>query len=154
MVGNIELAHGEEFVGDGWSDVCDRVGGRDSVACILCIDDNQDVLESLGGLLRTSGYRTLTALSGMQEILLSLQNSVDLVVLDYEMPGMNGDLVAQAIRRSKPELPIILFTGRPDNVADIVRQNVNGVVNKADLGGLLAIVSKLIKKSPGKREAT
>lgn len=62
------------------------------MACILCVDDNQDVLKSLGEVLRTSGYGTLTALSGNQGILLSLQNSVDLVVLDYEMPGMNGDL--------------------------------------------------------------
>jgi len=124
------------------------------VAFILCIDDSQDVLNLLVEVLWTSGYVTLTAFSGNEGLRLLVQHSVDLVVLDYEMPGMNGDLVAQAIRRSKPELPIILFTGRPDNVAEIVRQNVNGVVNKADLGGLLAVVSKLIKKSPGKREAT
>jgi CheY-like chemotaxis protein len=124
------------------------------VACILCIDDNQAVLEPLGEILRASGFTTLTALSGKQGIRLLQQNSVDLVVLDYEMPGMNGDLVAQAIRRSKPKLPIILFTGIPDNIPDSVRQNVNGVLYKSDFSGLLAVVSKLIKKSPGKREAT
>ena len=124
------------------------------MAFILCIDDNQDVLKSLAEVLRASGYGTLTALSGNQGLRFLSQNSVDLVVLDYEMPGMNGDLVAQAIRRSRPELPIILFTGIPDDVPDSVRQNVNGVVYKADFGGLLAFVSKLINKSPAKREAT
>jgi CheY-like chemotaxis protein len=138
----------------GWSEVLDRERRRDSVACILCIDDNPDVLGSLGGVLQASGYGALTALSGNQGILLSLQNSVDLVVLDYEMPGMNGDLVAQAIRRYRPELPIILFTGIPDDIPDSARQNVNGVVSKTDFSGLLAVVSKLVKKSPGKREAT
>ena len=111
------------------------------------------MLELIAELLRTSGYRTFRALSGKQGLGLLRQNWVDLVVLDYEMPGMNGDLVAQAIRRSKPELPIVLFTGIPDNIPDSVRQNVNVVVFKADLSGLLAAVSKLAKKSPGKREA-
>jgi CheY-like chemotaxis protein len=124
------------------------------VACILCIDDNQDVLSTLGELLQTSGYGTLAALSGVQGILFSLQNSVDLVVLDYEMPGMNGDVVAQAIRRYKPTLPIILFTGIPDDISGSVRQNVNGVVSKTDLGGLLAMVGMLTAKAPGKQEAT
>lgn len=124
------------------------------MACILCIDDNQDVLSTLGELLQTSGYGTLAALSGVQGILFSLQNSVDLVVLDYEMPGMNGDVVAQAIRRYKPTLPIILFTGIPDDISGSVRQNVNGVVSKTDLGGLLAMVGMLTAKAPGKQEAT
>jgi len=124
------------------------------VAFILCIDDNRDVLKSLAEVLRTSGYGTLTASSGNQGLRLLVQNPVDLIVLDYEMPGMNGDLVAQAIRRSKPKLPIILFTGIPDDIPDGVRQHVNGIVSKTDFGGLLAVVSQLIKKSPGTREAT
>ena len=124
------------------------------MAFILCIDDSQDVLKSLTEVLWTSGYVTLTASSGNEGLRLLMQHSVDLVVLDYEMPGMNGDLVAQAIRRSKPGLPIILFTGMPDNIPDSVRQNVDGVVYKANLGGLLAVVRELIKKSPGKRETT
>jgi len=124
------------------------------VARILCIDDNRDVLEFLGGVLQACGHGTLTALSGNQGILLSLENSVDLVVLDYEMPSMNGDLVAQAIRRYQPELPIIFFTGVPDDIPDSARQNVNGVVSKTDFRELLAVVSKLVKKSPGKQEAT
>lgn len=124
------------------------------MACILCIDDKQDVLASVAEVLRASGYSTLTALSGNQGLRLLLQNSVDLVVLDYEMPGMSGDLVAQAIRRSNPKLPIILFTGIPDDIPDSVRQNVNGVVSKDDFGGLLTVIGKLTEKSPGKREAT
>ena len=43
------------------------------MACVLCIDDNQDVLKSLGEVLRTSGYGTLTALSGNQRLRLLLK---------------------------------------------------------------------------------
>jgi CheY-like chemotaxis protein len=120
----------------------------------LCVDDKQDVLEATSEVLRTSGYSTLVALSGNQGLRLLRQNSVDLVVLDYEMPGMNGELAAQAIRRAKPEVPIILFTGIPDDIPASVRQNVNAVVSKTDFGGLLAVVRKLIMKSSESREAT
>jgi DNA-binding response OmpR family regulator len=86
------------------------------VACILCIDDDRDVLKPLAEALHTSGYSTLTALSGNQGLRLLFQNSVDLVVLDYEMPGINGELVAQAVHRSKPEVPIPHLKGRPDDI--------------------------------------
>jgi CheY-like chemotaxis protein len=123
------------------------------VACILYVGDDQDRSKSAGRALRAYGYNTLTAMSGVQAIALSLQNSVDFVVLDYEMPGMNGDLVAQAIRRYKPSLPIILFTGMPDGIPDGVRQNVNRVVYKPDFSGLLAAIEELVTKKPGKPEA-
>jgi CheY-like chemotaxis protein len=103
---------------------------------------------------RASGFGAHTALSGSQRLRLLIQNSVKLVALDYEMPSMNGDFVGQAIRRSKPELLIILFTGILDDFPYSLRQNVNGVVSKSDFGGPLAVVSKLIKKSPGNRGAT
>ena len=105
-------------------------------------------------MLGASGHSTLVAFSGSQGLRLLLQNSVDLVVLDYEMPVMNGDLVAQAIRRSKPKLPIILFTGIPDDIPGNVRKNVNEVVSKVDFGGLVTAVGKLTKKSPGGSETT
>jgi CheY-like chemotaxis protein len=124
------------------------------VACILCIDDKHDVLESIAEYLRASGHSTLIALSGKQGLRLLLQNSVDVVEVDYEMPVMNGDLVAQGIRRSKPEVPIILFTGIPDDIPGSVQRNVNAVISKVDFGGLLTAVSKLTKKSLGKPEAT
>lgn len=124
------------------------------MACILCIDDKQDVLEAIGEVLRTCGYSTLVALSGSQGLRLLRQNSVDLIVLDFEMPEMNGELVAQAIRRSKPEVPIVLFTGIADDIPASVRQNVNALVSKTDFAGLLAVVGKLIMNSPGNCEAT
>src|SRR6266496_4200100 len=98
-------------------------------------------MASLGDVLRASGYSSLSALSGKQALHLLLQNSVDLVVLDYEMPEMNGDLVAQAIRRDRPKVPIILFTGTPaEDIAESVNQNVNGIVHKGDFSGLLTII--------------
>lgn len=114
--------------------------------CVLCIDDNRDVLASVADVLQNSGYSTLTANSGSEGLRLLRTASVDVVVLDYEMPHMNGDVVAQAIRRHKPGLPIILFTGAPDHVPERLRQDVNAVVYKADFAGLLTTVKKLVER--------
>ena len=98
----------------------------------------------LVAVLRNSGYATLTAPAREQALRLLVQrNTVDLVVLDYEMPEMRGDNVAREIRRRTPKLPIILFTGIPEDIQSTVRQNVNAVVYKTDFGSLLTTIGKL-----------
>ena len=115
-----------------------------SVTCVLCVDDNRDVLQMLVDVLRNSGYATLTAASGEQALRALLQrDTVHLVILDYEMPAMRGDLVAQEIRRRRAKLPIILFTGVPDDIPSSLRQIVDAVVYKADFTGLLTAVANL-----------
>ena len=114
------------------------------MTCVLCVDDNRDVLQMLVDVLRNSGYATLTAASGEQALRVLLQrNTVDLVILDYEMPAMRGDLVAQEIRRRRAKLPIILFTGVPDDIPSSLREIVDAVVYKADFTGLLTAVASL-----------
>jgi len=119
---------------------------------VLCIDDNKDVLGVLANVLQKSGYSTLTAASGSDGLRLLRSASVDAVVLDYEMPEMKGDLIAQAIRRCIPGLPIVLFTGVPDDVPEQARQSVNHVVHKADFSGLLGALKKLAEESASKRD--
>ena len=122
--------------------------------CVLCIDDKRDVLAVLAEVLQNSGYSALTAASGTEGLRLLRSTAVHVVVLDYEMPEVNGDLIAQAIRRYKPEVPIVLFTGAPDDVSDGVRQNVNRVVHKTDFNGLLGALKKLADESASKRNLT
>ena len=69
---------------------------------MLCIDDNKDVLAVLSDVLQNSGCSTLTAASGREGLRLLRSISLHVVVLDYEMPEMKGDLIAQTIRRYKP----------------------------------------------------
>jgi CheY-like chemotaxis protein len=95
-------------------------------------------------VLRHSGYAAVTAPSGERALRLLVQsNTIDLVVLDYEMPEMRGDLVAHEIRRRRPKLPIILFAGMPDDVHESVQHNVDAVVYKTDFGRLLTVIGRL-----------
>ncbi len=81
---------------------------------ILCVDDEPTGLMVRKTLLERQGYEVITALSGPEGLLLLMAHPVEAVVLDYAMPGMNGDLVAAAMKRLKPEVKILLFSAYVD----------------------------------------
>ena len=76
---------------------------------ILCVDDeeNQLVLRKL--LLERAGYRVLTAQSPARAIEIFQSDAVDLVILNYYMPGMNGLSLAREILRQK-KLPVVVLS--------------------------------------------
>ncbi len=77
---------------------------------VLCVDDEKIGLRVRRIMLEGHGFKVLTATSGEQGLALFTKNRVDLVVLDYYMPGMNGGDVAAEVRRRKPEVPIIFLS--------------------------------------------
>jgi CheY-like chemotaxis protein len=83
-------------------------------ATLLCIDDNQDVLECEKDFLETFGYTVVTAPSGREGLELARLQSFDLVIVDYCMPEMNGRELAIAMRRIRPLAPIIMLSGSAD----------------------------------------
>jgi len=83
-------------------------------AVLLCIDDNEDVLECEKSFLETFGYTVLTAPSGGKGLELASIHSVDVVIVDYFMPEMNGAEVAIEMRRLRPQAPIIMLSGAVD----------------------------------------
>lgn len=90
---------------------------------VLCIDDNQDVLDCERAFLESFGYTVLTAPSGSEGLELASLHSVDVVILDYFMPAMNGQEVAIEMRRLRPQAPIILLTeglGVPEQALTLV----------------------------------
>jgi len=79
-------------------------------ATILCIDDHWNGLIGRKMLLEQSGYEVLEATGGDEGLKLFASRSVDAVVLDYQMPGMNGDLVAAKMKRINSHVPIMLLS--------------------------------------------
>ena len=79
-------------------------------ATILCIDDHWNGLIGRKMLLEQSGYKVLEAVSGDEGLKLFASRPVDAVVLDYQMPGMNGDQVAARMKRLKSNVPIMLLS--------------------------------------------
>lgn len=80
-------------------------------AVILCVDDEDNPLVLRKLVLQKAGYDVLTASSGKEALELTASRSVDLVLSDHLMPGMNGTELAQQIKAQHPDLPIILISG-------------------------------------------
>ena len=79
-------------------------------ARILCIDDHWNGLIARKMLLEASGYQVLEATGGDEGLKLFLSHVVDAVVIDYQMPGMNGDVVAAKMKRINAHVPIMLLS--------------------------------------------
>ena len=81
---------------------------------ILAVDDQAMIRSLVQGILRKNGYEVITAESG-EDCLRALEKTrPDLVLLDVDMPGMNGFETCREIRKTRPDLkcPIIFLTGR------------------------------------------
>jgi CheY-like chemotaxis protein len=85
---------------------------------ILLIDDDNAVREITAALLHELGFHVLEAGSGGAALdLLDHESQIDLIVVDFAMPGMNGaDVARQALAR-RPGLPVLFVTGFADRSA-------------------------------------
>lgn len=98
---------------------------------VLCVDDEKIGLRVRKIMLESRGFKVLTASSGQQGLAVFDDNEVDLVVLDYYMPGLTGGQVAAEIRRRRPNVPIIFlsayFSLPPDDL-----ELANAFITKGD----------------------
>lgn len=111
---------------------------------VLCIDDNELLLECYKEFLRAFGFEVLSASRGREGLELARLSRVDVVVLDYRMPEMDGLQVVTELRRIRPGTPIILHSGMASVPARML-ELVDSFVPKANVaGGLLAAIAELI----------
>ena len=115
---------------------------------VLCIDDNKDLLECEKSFLEAFGYTVLAAASGGRGLELASQHPVDVVVLDYLMPEMNGREVAIEMKRLKPQTPIIMLSASVDVPRQVLKL-VDAFVAKDQLASqLLSAIAQLCESAP------
>lgn len=93
-------------------------------ATILAVDDDRAVLALLDTILRTAGYRVLTA-NGGRSAIETYENAghpVDLLLTDVIMPDLTGPVVAERLRSRQPDLQVLFISGYHD--ADLVQRFV------------------------------
>ena len=77
---------------------------------ILVVDDEQDYCDVLKMILLSKGYQVTTCNSGREALELMGKSDYDLVVTDLMMPGMNGDVLMQYIKRKGIPVEVIIMT--------------------------------------------
>jgi len=78
---------------------------------ILIVDDNKDILAYLNEIMLGSGAKILTAESGEEAIAIcNWAEKIDLVLMDMQMPGMDGYSATREILKTHPDLPVIAQT--------------------------------------------
>jgi CheY-like chemotaxis protein len=124
------------------------------VATILCIDDNRNILEVQQLLLESKGYSVLLAPDGPTGIALSREHLVDVVVLDFNMPGMDGSQVAEVMTQEQPTLPVVILSGYPAEIPESLRWCADAVLHKADGPEvLLSVLESLVKAGRRNQES-
>lgn len=96
---------------------------------ILCIDDYQVSVAGWCLYLQNAGYAVETAYSAMEGLHLFATTPIDLVLLDYKMPDTDGGQIAADMKKIKPRVPIILFTGVSE-IPEDGRAHVDAFVEK------------------------
>lgn len=89
------------------------------MATILIVEDEFELVKILRSYLEAAGYTVVTASRGDQGLALWEKQRPDLVLLDLNLPGMDGLDVARSIRR-KDETPIIMVTARVEETDRLI----------------------------------
>ncbi|WP_405373898.1 MULTISPECIES: response regulator transcription factor [unclassified Microbacterium] len=97
------------------------------MASILIAEDEARISGFVEKGLRSAGYATRVAPTGPEALHLAQSDEFDLLVLDVNLPGMNGFDVLEQLRGSGSRLPVIMLTARVD-----VRDTVAGLEGGAD----------------------
>lgn len=89
---------------------------------ILIIDDDPEIISYLKDMFEEAGYKTVSALNGVDGIAMCQLHNPDLITLDMDMPGRGGTLFYVKLRQepSLAEIPVIVISGvgpRPPAIA-------------------------------------
>jgi FixJ family two-component response regulator len=103
------------------------VSKRERVVAV--VDDDPRLLESLEDLLESAGYTT-RSFSSARSLLVNGLSGIDLLITDIGMSGMDGFELRDVVKKTRPDLPVFMITGRHE-IADRNRaQGTSGFFRK------------------------
>ena len=117
---------------------------------ILIIEDDLRIAQNISKGLMEKGFETEIAYDGKIGVRLALANSFDLILLDLNLPELNGYEVCSEVRKRKPAIPIIMLTAlgeTEDKIEGFDRGADDYLVKPFDFRELLARINVFIKRN-------
>ena len=116
---------------------------------VLIVDDQEINILLLDQMLRRAGYVSITSTMDPGEVCaLHIENRYDLILLDLQMPGMDGFEVMEALKEIEPDdyLPILVITAQPDYKLRALRLGAKDFISKPfELAEVLARVHNMLE---------
>ena len=128
------------------SEAISQEGVPEARAKILCIDDEMSILKIRKQVLELQGFDVLIAGDGPTGLGIASRNPIDLVILDYKMPEMDGEQVATQLRAEHPHIPILLLSGWRGMIPESLLSMVDSFMEK---GGSPALLINEVQRLTG-----
>ena len=113
---------------------------------VVLVDDDDDLRGVIKGLIASADDMELVGdvglgVEGIEE---TIYTEPDVIVLDYMMPGMSGDIVAAAVKENSPTTKILVFTAVLESAPDWA----DAFLTKLQIGGLVDEIRALAQSAP------
>src|SRR5258708_21084996 len=109
---------------------------------VVCIDDNEQVLECCRAIVHSHNYSVQTAARAMDGIEMVRQTNPDLLIVDYQMPDLQGDQVACIAQTFSPDTKVLMLSAAMVPVDSL--RYVDAYVPKGEVTSLIAVVEDLL----------
>lgn len=119
------------------------MGNQSSQQTILCVEDNETYLRLRKAVLDREGYLVLTATTCSEALAILQEEQVCLVLSDHMLRGTTGVALAGRMKRMKPHVPVVLYSGQVPEAME----NVDCFISKDEsVASFLSIINSLIKR--------
>ncbi len=119
---------------------------------VLYVDDSEDMLEIVKLVLANSGYQILTASSGAEAIEICSNEQPDLILMDLNMPDIDGFATTQQLRSNGYHNPIVVLTAS-ENEEDKVKAQAIGctdyILKTLDMSDVEGVIDRYIAEAGG-----
>lgn len=122
---------------------------------VLLVDDEPDFVEMLSERLATRGFSVSSALTGEEAIAQVRAGGIDVVILDVQMPGMDGIAILRAIKQIEPLVEVMMLTGRGSVTTAVDGMKAGAfdyALKPADIDDLVEKISGAYKRKSDQEE--